>query len=275
MSRAAQHHASCADRILMTTLEGKVALVTGGSRGIGRAIVSALAQAGAQVVFTYRSSDAAAQEVVSELSGPESRVEALRSDASSVTDALQTVRKVTGAFGRLDILVNNAGITRDGLIIRMSEADWDSVLENNLKSVFGYSRAASRVMAAQRRGKIINITSIVGVHGNAGQANYAASKAAIVGFTRALAKELSSRNIQVNAVAPSFVDTEMTARLTEEQKQAALGHGAKRGIAQPEQVAGFVVFLASDDSDLVTGQTFIVEASHVKTTGAPPVQLPG
>lgn len=259
----------------MTTLDGKVALVTGGSRGIGRAIVSALARAGAQVAFTYRSSDAAAQELIDELSGYRRAVAAFRSDASLVADAMHTVRGVTRQFGRLDILVNNAGITRDGLIVRTSEADWDAVLQNNLKSVFGYSRAASRVMAAQRRGKIVNITSIVGVHGNAGQASYAASKAAIVGFTRALAKELSSRNIQVNAVAPSFVETEMTARLTEEQKQAALGHGTKRGIAQPEQVAGFVVFLASDDSDLVTGQTFIVEASHVKTKGAPPVQLPG
>jgi len=259
----------------VTTLAGKVALVTGGSRGIGRAIVSALAGAGAQVAFTYKSSEASARELTEEISGSGGKAAAYRSDASLVGDAMQTVRSVTREFGRLDILVNNAGITRDGLIIRMSEADWDAVLQNNLKSVFGYSRAASRVMATQRRGKIINITSIVGVHGNAGQASYAASKAAIVGFTRALAKELSSRNIQVNAVAPSFVETEMTARLTEEQKQVALSHGAKRGVAQPEQVAGFVVFLASDDSDLVTGQTFIVEASHIKAKGAPPVQLPG
>jgi len=258
----------------MSTVPGKVALVTGGSRGIGRAIVSALAQAGARVAFTYKSSDKAAREVIEELAGKGQVAAAFRSDASVFADAMQTVRAVTKEFGQLDILVNNAGITRDGLIIRMNEADWDAVLQINLKSVFSYSRAASRVMAAQRRGKIINITSIVGVHGNAGQANYAASKAAIVGFTRALAKELSSRNIQVNAVAPSFVETGMTARLTEEQKQAALGHGTKRGIAQPEQVAGFVVFLASDDSDLVTGQTFIVEASHIETKGKLPVQLP-
>ena len=258
----------------MSTVPGKVALVTGGSRGIGRAIVSALAQAGARVAFTYKSSDKAAREVIEELAGKGQVAAAFRSDASVFADAMQTVRAVTKEFGQLDILVNNAGITRDGLIIRMNEADWDAVLQINLKSVFSYSRAASRVMAAQRRGKIINITSIVGVHGNAGQANYAASKAAIVGFTRALAKELSSRNIQVNAVAPSFVETGMTARLTEEQKRAALGHGTKRGIAQPEQVAGFVVFLASDDSDLVTGQTFIVEASHIETKGKLPVQLP-
>ncbi|MGA9116943.1 MAG: SDR family oxidoreductase, partial [Bacteroidota bacterium] len=185
------------------------------------------------------------------------------------------VRLAARAFGRLDILVNNAGIARDALLVRMSEADWDAVLETNLKSVFSYSRAASRQMLRARAGKIINITSIVGMHGNAGQANYAASKAAILGFTRALAKELASRNIQCNAVAPGFVETAMTARLSSEQRQAALREGAGRGVARPEQVAGFVVFLASGDSDLVTGQTFVVEAQQAAAKGAPLVQLPG
>jgi len=257
----------------MTHLDGKVALVTGGARGIGRAVVSALAQAGASVAFTYRTSAEAAKAIEQELSTETVRVRAYHADAASMTDAAHTVDAVMEEFGRLDILVNNAGVTRDGLIVRMSEADWDTVIQNNLKSVFNYSRATSRWMIWQRRGKIINMTSIVGVHGNAGQANYAASKAAIVGITRSLAKELSSRNIQVNAVAPSFVDTEMTSKLSEEQKQAALGFGGKRGIARPEQVAAFVVFLASDDSDLITGQTFIAEASHIKDKDRP-VQLP-
>jgi len=259
----------------MSVLKGKVALVTGGSRGIGRAIVGALAKAGATVTFTYRSSAAPALELVEELTSEGCAVRALVSDASSTVEAARVVRDIVRTDGRLDILVNNAGIARDGLIIRMSEADWDDVMRNNLRSVFACCRAASRQMVAQRRGKIVNITSIVGVHGNAGQANYAASKAAIMGFTRALAKELGSRNIQVNAVAPSFVETEMTSRLTEEQRRAVLGHGAKRGVAQPGQVAGFVAFLASDDSDLVTGQTFIVEAQHLSEKGKPLVQLPG
>lgn len=257
----------------MTTLTGNVALVTGGSRGIGRAIVVALARAGAAVTFTYRSSTAPATELIREMAAEGQTVRAVSSDASSLAEAARVVGHIAREFGHLDVLVNNAGITRDSLIVRMSEADWDAVMQNNLKSVFSCSRAASRYMLNQRRGKIINITSIVGVHGNAGQANYAASKAAIVGFTRALAKELGSRNIQVNAVAPSFVETEMTSRLSDEQRQAVLGHGTKRGIAQPEQVAGFVRFLASSDSDLVTGQTFIVEAQHLSTKGKPVAQL--
>ncbi len=258
----------------MSVVPGKIALVTGGSRGIGRAIVQALARAGATVTFTYRSSSAPALELEKDLADEGCRVASLASDASSLTDAEGVVREVVRRHGRLDILVNNAGIARDGLLIRMSEADWDAVVQNNLKSVFACCRAASRQMVYQRRGKIITITSIVGVHGNAGQANYAASKAAIIGFTRALAKELGSRNIQVNAVAPSFVETEMTSRLSEEQRQVALAHGTKRGIAQPGQVAGFVTFLASDDSDLVNGQTFIVEAPHLAEKGRLPVQLP-
>jgi 3-oxoacyl-[acyl-carrier protein] reductase len=258
----------------MSVVPGKVALVTGGSKGIGRAIVIALAKAGAAVTFTYRSSAAPASELVEELVAAGYDVTAVSSDASSTAEAAQVVRDIVKRRGRLDILVNNAGITRDGLIMRMSEADWDDVMKNNVKSVYACCRAASRQMVYQHRGKIINITSIVGVHGNAGQANYAASKAAIVGFTRALAKELGSRNIQVNAVAPGFVETEMTSRLTDEQRQAVLSQGTKRGIAQPGQVAGFVAFLASDDSDLVTGQTFIVEAQHLAVKGKPPVQLP-
>ena len=254
-------------------LTGLVALVTGGSRGIGRSIVRALAESGAAVAFTYRSASGQAEELAGELRQMGHGVAHYQSDATSMEEAARVVRSVVAAFGRIDILVNNAGITRDGLIVRMSEADWDLVIQTNLKSVFNFSRAASRHMATQRRGKIVNITSIVGVHGNGGQSNYAASKAAIVGFTRSLAKELSSRNIQVNAVAPSFVDTDMTAQLTDEQKQAALGYGSRRAVARPEQVAGFVVFLASENSDLITGQTFIAEASHIDNKHQQPVQL--
>ena len=254
-------------------LHGRVALVSGGSRGIGRSIVRALAQAGADVAFTYRSATAQAEELAGEVRKMGRGVAHYRSDASSMDESAAVVRAVVAEFGHIDILVNNAGITRDGLIIRMSETDWDLVMQTNLKSVFNFCRAASRYMATQRRGKIVNITSIVGVHGNGGQSNYAASKAAITGFTRSLAKELSSRNIQVNAVAPSFVDTDMTAQLTEEQKQVALGYGTRRAVARPEQVAGFVVFLASENSDLITGQTFIAEASHIDTKRQKPIQL--
>ena len=254
-------------------LHGRIALVTGGSRGIGRAIVRALAGAGADVAFTYRSASPQAEELATEVRQLGRRTVHFHSDASSLEASAGVVRAVVREFGRIDILVNNAGITRDGLIVRMSEADWDLVMQTNLKSVFNFCRAASRYMATQRQGKIVNITSIVGVHGNAGQSNYATSKAAIVGFTRSLAKELSSRNIQVNAVAPSFVDTDMTAQLSDEQKQAALAYGSQRAVARPEQVAGFVVFLASENSDLITGQTFIAEASHINNRHQQPVQL--
>lgn len=253
----------------MKVLHGRIALVTGGSRGIGRSIVTAFSEAGATVAFTYKSSTAETEGLVRELSARGRIIRALQSDAAHAEAAAAAVATVVRLWGRIDILVNNAGVARDGLIVRMSEQDWDTVMENNLKSVFNFTRAASRHMVAQRRGKIVNITSIVGVHGNAGQANYAASKAAIVGFTRSVAKELRSRNIQVNAVAPSFVETGMTAGLTEEQKSAILGFGGRRGIARPEQVAGFVTFLASDDADLITGQTFIAEAAP---TEAAPTQ---
>ena len=253
----------------MSALRDRIALVTGGSRGIGRAVVRSFSEAGATVAFTYRSSDAAAEELAREITEKGRKAFAYRSDASSSGDAARGVDAVLKECGRLDVLVNNAGITRDGLLIRMSEEDWDAVITNNLKSVYNFTRASCRPMLGQRSGKIINITSVVGIAGNAGQANYAASKAAIIGFTKSVAKELASRNIQVNAVAPSFVDTDMTSGLTEEQKQIALSYGGKRGIARPEQVAGIVTFLASESSDVITGQTFIAEAAQRQ-----PVQLP-
>jgi len=257
----------------MNTLQDKVVLVTGGSRGIGRAVVEACAAAGARVAFTYKSSSQAADEIARTLTAGGADVRAHRNDASVPAEAAALVETVVKDFGRLDVLVNNAGITRDGLLMRMSEEDWDAVIANNLKSVYSVTKAAIRPMMSQRSGKIITITSVVGLTGNAGQANYAASKAGVIGFTKSVAKELGSRNIQVNAVAPSFVETDMTAKLTDEQRDAVLAHGTRRGIAQPDQVAGFVVFLASDDSDLVTGQTFIVEAQHLAAKGKRPAQL--
>jgi 3-oxoacyl-[acyl-carrier protein] reductase len=242
----------------MSTLQGKVALVTGGGRGIGRAIVHTLAEAGATVAFTDKNS-AAADDIVRELAGKGMNVTAYQSDAAVTLEAATVVESVIKEFGRLDILVNNVGITRDGLLLRMSEEDWDKVLDNNLKSVFNFTKAACRQMMGQRTGKIINITSVVGISGNAGQANYAASKAGIVGFTKSIAKELGSRNIQVNAVAPGFVDTDMTAALTADQKKALTDFIPLKRTAKPEEIAALVRFLASPEADYITGQVIAVD----------------
>src|SRR5512142_950878 len=202
----------------MKPLEGKVVLVTGGSRGIGKAIALAFADAGAAVVaITYRTAETEAQAVVEEIRRRGSAAAAFQLEASSFARAAEVVGTIVTDHRRLDVLVNNAGVTKDGLLMRMSEEDWDLVIDTNLKSVFNLSKAAIRPMMSQRSGKIVNITSVSGVIGNAGQANYASSKAGMIGFTKSLAKELGSRNIQVNAVAPGFVETDMTARLTEER----------------------------------------------------------
>jgi 3-oxoacyl-[acyl-carrier protein] reductase len=243
----------------MSTLQDKVALVTGGGRGIGRAIVHALAEEGAIVAFTYKSSAAAAESIVRELTAKGMKVTAYQSDAAMTPEAASVVESVIKEFGRLDILVNNAGITRDALLMRMSEEDWDKVLDNNLKSVFNFTKAACRQMMGQRTGKIINITSVVGIGGNAGQANYAASKAGIVGFTKSIAKELGSRNIQVNAVAPGFVDTDMTAALTADQKKALTDFIPLKRTAKAEEIAALVRFLASPEADYITGQVIAVD----------------
>ncbi|HEX9658411.1 MAG TPA: 3-oxoacyl-[acyl-carrier-protein] reductase [Bacteroidota bacterium] len=243
----------------MSSLQGKTALVTGGSRGIGRAIVAALAGAGADVAFTFKSSGAAAEEFAKEINSSGRRCIALASDASVAASAGETVETVMKEFGRLDILVNNAGVTKDRLLMRMSEADWDVVIANNLKSVYNYTKAATQPMMSQRAGKIINISSIVGLTGNAGQANYAASKAGMIGFTKSIAKELGSRNIQVNAVAPGFVDTDMTGKLSEEQKKTLTDLIPLRRTAKPEEIAAVVCFLASSDADYITGQVLCVD----------------
>jgi 3-oxoacyl-[acyl-carrier protein] reductase len=240
-------------------LQGKVALVTGGSRGIGKAIVTSLLESGAVVVFTYKSSAEAAQAFAEECAGRGQTVRARQSDASSSAGATEVVEGTLQEFKRLDILVNNAGITRDGLLMRMSESDWDDVIAGNLKSVYNFTKAALRTMMSQRAGKIINITSIVGLTGNAGQANYSASKAGIVGFTKSIAKEVGSRNIQVNAVAPGFVDTDMTGKLNETQRKALTDLIPAKRTAKPEEIASVVRFLASPDADYITGQVICVD----------------
>lgn len=240
-------------------LDGKKALVTGGSRGIGRAIVTALAQSGADVAFTYRSRKEEADSLLAELEAMGRTAAAIQSDAASTADSAAVVQSVIERFGRIDILVNNAGITRDNLLMRMSEEEWDAVIATNLKSVFNFTKAASRPMMSQRAGKIINITSVVGVIGNPGQANYVASKAGVIGFTKSVAKELSTRNIQVNAVAPGFVDTEMTLALNEKQKEAILSVIPMKRTSQPSEIAGVVCFLASSGADYMTGQVLCVD----------------
>ncbi len=247
----------------MGIFDNKVALVTGGSRGIGKAIAIALGTEGANTVVTYRSSASDANDVVAEIKKCGKEALAFQSDASSFDQSREIVEKVVAMFGKLDILVNNAGITKDGLLMRMTEQDWDDVIMTNLKSVFNFSKAATRPMMSQRSGKIINITSISGIVGNAGQANYAASKAGIVGFTKSLAKELGSRNIQVNAVAPGFVETDMTAKLNDAQRKALAEAIPLKRTAAPGEIAGVVKFLASSDADYITGQVICVDGGMV------------
>jgi 3-oxoacyl-[acyl-carrier protein] reductase len=244
-------------------LQNKVALVTGGTRGIGKAIVLALAEAGADVAFTFRSSKESADVIVTDVRAMGRRAAGYQSDAADHGQANDIVQKVIQEFGRVDILVNNAGITKDGLLMRMSESDWDAVIDTNLKGVFSFTKAVCRQMMSQQAGKIINISSVVGIIGNAGQANYVASKAGVIGFTKSVAKELASRNIQANVVAPGFVETDMTEKLNEKQKEAILAMIPLKRIAKPEEVAGVVRFLASSDADYITGQVFCVDGGMV------------
>ena len=243
----------------MGILEGKVALITGGSRGIGKGIVERFLEEGADVAFTYVSSPEKANATAAELAAKTGRkVLAIQSDAGDFNAAQSAVDKVVADWGKLDILVNNAGITKDQLLMRMSEADFDAVMTTNMKSVFNMTKAVLRTMLKQRSGSIINMSSVVGVQGNAGQANYAASKAAILGFTKSVAKELGSRNIRSNAIAPGFIETEMTAALDPKVVEGwREGIPLKRG-GTPTDVANACVFLGSDLSAYITGQTLSV-----------------
>lgn len=243
----------------MGLLDGKTALVTGASKGIGRAIATRFAQEGANVAFTYLSSVEKGQALESELAAFGVKAKGYRSNAAEFAAAEELVNNVVAEFGSLDVLVNNAGITRDNLIMRMNEEMWDEVMNVNLKSCFNTVKAATRTLMKQRSGSIINITSVVGVKGNAGQANYAASKAGIIGFTKSIALELGSRGIRSNAVAPGFIETEMTDALDEKTVQGWRDAiPLKRG-GSPDDVANVCVFLGSDMSAYVTGQTLQVD----------------
>ena len=234
-------------------------LVTGGTRGIGRAIVEAFARAGARVAFTYRSSTDEAEALREQLQEADTEVLVFQGDAADMEAAAEAVDGVVQGWGSLDVLVNNAGVTRDGLMLRMSEADWDAVIGTNLKSVFNFCKAAYRPMMKQRGGTVVNISSVVGVTGNPGQTNYAASKAGIIGFTKSFAKELGSRGVRANVVAPGYVATDMTEALPETAREAMLGAVPLGRPATPEDVAGAVLFLASPAAAYVTGHVLHVD----------------
>lgn len=244
-------------------LEGKKALVTGASRGIGRAIALAMAAEGADVVVNYAGSEAAAKAVAAEIEAMGRKALVIQADISSNAAATAMIDQAVKEFGRLDILVNNAGITRDGLLMRMKEEDWDAVLTTNLKGVFNCTKAAIKYMMKQKAGHIVNISSVVGVNGNAGQANYAAAKAGVIGFTKAVAKEVAARGITANAVAPGFIQTDMTAVLNEKQVEAMQAGIPLKRLGEPSDIAKAVVFLASDDANYITGQTLNVDGGMV------------
>ena len=238
----------------MGLLTGKTALVTGATRGIGRAIALKFAAEGADVAFTYRSQHEAAQSLIEELQALGAKAKAYASDAASFEDAHKVVEDVKSEFGRIDILVNNAGVAKDGLMMRMDEAQWDTVIGNNLKSAFNFIHACTPVMARQRGGSIICMSSVVGLAGNAGQCNYAASKAGLVGLTKSIAKEMGSRGIRANCIAPGFITTDMTSAVSEDMRKEWEKQIPLRRSGTPEDVANVALFLASDLSSYVTGQ---------------------
>ena len=235
-------------------LKGKIALITGAAQGIGKGIALEYAKQGATVAFTVRKHDERSESLVNEIAAMGGTAKAYAADAASFTSASEVVAEVMKDFGRIDILVNNAGITKDGLLMRMTEEQWDMVINTNLKSAFNYIHAVTPIMMKQRSGSIINMTSIVGISGNAGQANYSASKAGMIGLTKSVAKELGSRGVRVNAIAPGFIATEMTGVLNEDTKKQWILNIPLRREGKVEDVAGVAVFLASDLASYVSGQ---------------------
>jgi 3-oxoacyl-[acyl-carrier protein] reductase len=244
-------------------LEGKIALVTGASRGIGREIALGLAKQGADVVVNYSGSEERANQVVAEIKELGRNAIAVQCDVSNGESVANMVKATIDTYGKLDILVNNAGITKDNLLMRMKEEEWDDVININLKGVFLCTKAVTRQMMKQRSGRIINISSIVGVSGNPGQANYVAAKSGVIGLTKTTAKELSSRGITVNAIAPGFITTDMTDKLTEDVKDQMLKQIPLARFGEPSDIANVVVFLASEDSRYMTGQTLHVDGGMV------------
>ena len=242
----------------MKLLEGKVALVTGATRGIGRAIALKFAEQGADVAFTYLSSSAAAETLVAEIEALGVRAVAYASNAADFDGAHKVVEDVLVAFGQIDILVNNAGQTKDGLMMRMTEEQWDAIINTNLKSAFNFTHAVTMPMARRRSGSIINISSVVGTNGNAGQCNYAASKAGIIGLTMSMAKEMGARGVRCNAIAPGFIVTDMTDKLNDSIKEAIISSVSLGRMGNVEEVADVALFLASDMSSYITGQTIKV-----------------
>ena len=244
-------------------LTGKVALVTGASRGIGQAVAVELAKAGADVIVNYIGNEAVAQETVEKVEALGRKALKIKADVGNADEVQAMVDEAHAAFGHIDVLVNNAGITRDGLLIRMKDSDWDDVLNINLKGVYLVSKAVAKLMVKQRSGRIINMTSVSGVTGNVGQANYAAAKAGVIGLTKTCAKELAARGITVNAVAPGFIETAMTDVLPEKIKEGIAATVPLGRMGQPEEIAGVVTFLASDFARYITGQVLNVDVGMV------------
>ena len=247
----------------MSDLTGKIAVVTGASRGIGRAIALELAKRGASIIVNYNRSQDAAQAVVDEIQANGGTAEAIQTDVSDEEQVASFFKSVTSTHGTIDILVNNAGMTRDNVIMMMKPEDFDVVINTNLRSAWLCSKTAIRTMMRKRTGKIINITSVVGIAGNGGQSNYAASKAGLIGMTKSLAKEVATRNITVNAVAPGFIGTDMTSDLGEDIVETALSHIPLGRMGEPEDIAKAVAFLASDDANYITGQVLVVDGGMV------------